>query len=169
MPRTRLAATSIIAASAILAGAGAATAADQTVEGTVVDSMDLVLSSAAPSANLSVGANTIAAGTLTVKTNSATATVTVSFAKTKMTEVDPVTGDYVATSPATLTNDLTLTALSGGTSVGTASSSSGGTLLGANLLGVGDSVFDLSFSQPVLSTDKVATYRNVVTYSAATL
>lgn len=169
MRRTRLAATSILTASALLAGAGAATAADQTVEATVVDSMDLVLSDANLTANLSVGANTIAGGTLTVKTNSVTATVTVSFAKTKMTEWDSGTGDYVATTPATLTNDLTLTALDGTTSVGTASSSAGGTLLGANLLGVGDSVFNLSFSQPVLSTDKVATYRNVVTYTAASL
>lgn len=164
MRRTRLAATSILAASALLAGAGAATAADQTVEGTVVSSMDLVLSNVTPTANLSIGANTIPAGTLTVKTNSTTASVTVSFSKTKMTEY--ANGAY---GTATLDGDLTLAALSGGTSVGTASSSTGGTLLAANLLTVGDSVFDLSFTQPVLSTDKVATYRNVVTYTAATL
>lgn len=166
--RRKIAATALLAASALLAGAGSATAEDQVVTGTVVDSMELVLSNAAPSANLSVGANTIDAGTLTVKTNSLTATVGVTFEKTKMTEVD-ANGTYVATDPATLSNDLTVVALDGnGTAVGTASSSAGGTLLGAALLG-GDTVFDLDLEQPVLSTDEVATYKNVITYTAANL
>lgn len=157
-------AVSVLSGAIGVAGASA-DSATQTVTGTIANSISVAVSNPDVTAPLVVGANTVPGGTLTVSGNVLT-NVAVAFDKTAMTEWDGTATAYV-TGGDQLSSPLTLTALSGGVSAGTATSTTGGTLLSTDVLG--DSVFDLSYNQPVLLTDPAGTYRIGVTFTASAL
>jgi hypothetical protein len=155
-------AVSVLSGAIGVAGASADTAT-QTVTGTIANSIAVDLSQPDLTANLVVGENTVPGGSLTVSANVLT-NVTAAFDQTAMTEWD---GTAYVTAGNQLSSPLTLTALSGGVSVGTATSTTDGVLISSSPLG--DSVFDLSYNQPVLIDDPAGTYRIGVTFTASAL
>lgn len=164
MRRTRTLTASLLAGTLLATAMSTAASANpetQSITGTIANTIAVDLSTPTVTQALVVGANTIDGGTLTVSGNVAT-TTSVAFDKTAMTEWDG-TG-YVAGGDV-LGTALSLTALSNGVSAGTATSATGGELLSTSVLG--ESVFNLSYSQPVLLTDPAGQYHIKVTYTAA--
>lgn len=146
------------AATALLVVAVPATAEDQTVEATVLTSIAATLSDPVVTTDLIPGANSFGAGTLTVDANVLTA-VDVSFDVPAMT-----TWDGTAYGVDSLGTPLTLTAVDAASgSTGTATSDTGGALASTTLLG--ETVFSLTYDQPVLDADAPGVYRIVTTFT----
>jgi hypothetical protein len=168
----------LVAAAVIALTIGAiaipASASTQTIDATLTNTIAMT---ASPSSTVSwtlasSGANTTSGGSMTINSNGPY-TVAVTADKSKMTEY--ASGNYVASSPKTLTTALTVQSVrSAGTAAvaGVGSNAVIGTsTLAATGTGLGTDTYDETLSQPTLITDPALpageTYHIVLTYTAS--
>lgn len=167
MSRTRLLAAAALVAALSFASIGAAGAEEQTLTGTIDPAVTI---NAAPATlvdfgTFALGENTESGGSMTVSAN-VDYVLSVKATKATMTSYDSGTstyGDKALAAPLTI---LASPDLLSATSIGIVPVGTTDTPIAAGV-GLVDTVFGLSLTQLVGTTDAPGEYRNVLTYTAS--